>query len=403
MRAVFVSNRGTRDPRVEAVDLSGHMPQLDGVRGLAIFMVIVYHCSGHMGVERDPLLSDWIFYHLSNAGWLGVNLFFVLSGFLITGILLDSRGSQHYFRTFYIRRSLRIFPVYYLMLVVSLLILPRLFECIDFPEPEAFAHQPYAGWWYLTYTYNFLVAWTNEIGSRATAATWSLAIEEQFYLIWPAVVLLAGPRKLVWVCGGVILMAVVFRTSMLALGASTRAVYVLPFSHMDALAIGALIATWARLLGGVELLRKHGLAALAIGMVWLGVSAVAGQLSSKAPLMQHVGYTIMAVGFGGLVIWALNLRTTSVGYGLLTSTVATRMGKYSYAMYLYHGGLIHVLQAYDVAPEALESWEGTRIPPQLLYIAGITFLSFCLAWLSWYAFESRFLALKRYFPTQTKP
>src|SRR5215469_16350920 len=149
------------------------MPQLDALRGLAVIAVLIHNTG------RDLYTG-----FLTRNGWMGVDLFFVLSGFLITGILLDTKNSDGYFRNFYARRCLRIWPLYYCTLFFMFVVVPlvRPSEAHQIFEPRSMP------WWsYFVYLQNFLVPSI----TRATGllgVTWSLAVEEQFYLVWPLVV-----------------------------------------------------------------------------------------------------------------------------------------------------------------------------------------------------------------------
>src|SRR5919112_3639916 len=150
-----------------------HVPVLDGVRGLAILLVLFRHTSRWMHAEPG---AGSAVYAMLSSGWVGVDLFFVLSGFLITGILVDSRGGEHYFRNFYVRRALRIFPLYYGFLAVVFLVLPQFYGYEGGKFGTLQDNQP----WYWGYLVNVLVA------ARGTDQTplntthlWSLAVEEQ--------------------------------------------------------------------------------------------------------------------------------------------------------------------------------------------------------------------------------
>jgi peptidoglycan/LPS O-acetylase OafA/YrhL len=171
--------------------LSGkYVPALDGIRGLAILAVLVTH-----SVPRLPAtgLGYWC-NQLIELGTFGVDLFFVLSGFLITGILLDSKDAPNYFRNFYARRFLRLFPVYYLYLIFIALLLPAIHRAIH-------THMPDFGgnwWWFLLYSCNLKP--DHAANDAYLGHFWSLAVEEQFYLVWPAVVLLLSRRRLTYFC-----------------------------------------------------------------------------------------------------------------------------------------------------------------------------------------------------------
>ena len=171
------SSTAVESPQNPSAPLA-HIPALDGLRAFAILLVIVRHASLEQGAASRGFLGA-----LGNAGWMGVDLFFVLSGFLITRILIQSKGSTYYFRNFYLRRSFRIFPLYYAVLVGLFVVAPIASHS---PAVQELARHQI---WYWTYTVNFLAANTNgEACGLHTVHFWSLSVEEQFYLIWPAVV-----------------------------------------------------------------------------------------------------------------------------------------------------------------------------------------------------------------------
>src|SRR5262245_1871381 len=151
-----------------------HVQSLDGLRGIAILLVMLFHFSDN-GSDLAPssVLVDRIFHRLSGAGWIGVDLFFVLSGFLITGILFDAKGTPSYFRNFYVRRALRIFPLYYVALVL-LLIMPLMVQ--HRPVPHLAARD--AGW-YFAYLSNVKMARAGWPSHTGLAHLWSLSVEEQ--------------------------------------------------------------------------------------------------------------------------------------------------------------------------------------------------------------------------------
>src|SRR5688572_22907162 len=164
-------------------------------------------------------------------GWVGVDLFFVLSGFLITGILLDTRGSDRYFTSFYARRTLRIFPLYYLIVFLSLIVLPL------FPRWSALlgGGDDLPQWPYWTYLVNFAIAERNDFQHGVLDVAWSLAIEEQFYLIWAVVVWLLSPRLLGALCALIVVAVPLARMVALQNAAQPVDVYVLPHYRADAL------------------------------------------------------------------------------------------------------------------------------------------------------------------------
>src|SRR5580700_1566023 len=162
------------------------IPQLDAVRGIAVLLVLLHN------TDRYPSLR---LHFISDNGWMGVDLFFVLSGLLITGILLDTKQSEGYFRNFYARRCLRIWPLYYSVLLFMFVIVPTLHPS----EAHTVFDARSSPWWaYPVFLQNCLVP----IPAMATAplgVTWSLAVEEQFYLLWPPVARFCAEAQLRWI------------------------------------------------------------------------------------------------------------------------------------------------------------------------------------------------------------
>jgi peptidoglycan/LPS O-acetylase OafA/YrhL len=222
-------------------DLGGHVPALDGLRGLAILLVLM----NNLYPGYPDRYADRIVYLFSNTGWSGVDLFFVLSGFLITGILYDSRGTRHYFKTFYARRFLRIFPLAYLYLALIFLVVARVAPLTPHEARDLASSE----WWYWAYLANWKIAF-HGIGSQLEPTMfWSLAVEEQFYLLWPLVVALLDRRRLVALCIGMIVAALALRIGwhIIDPGKQAReALYVLTPARMDGLAMGALLAIGLR-------------------------------------------------------------------------------------------------------------------------------------------------------------
>src|SRR5437763_217904 len=163
----------------------GYIPQLDGLRGTAVIMVLIGHAASF--VEGLPYAGMVEYVRFT------VDVFFVLSGFLITGILLDAKGSNHYFRNFYVRRVLRIFPLYYGFLFVFFILAPALRP----PTPGG----PFEGWrasqgWFWSYLSNYQLLFPQWVRPYPLSHFWTLAVEEQFYLFWPTVVLLTSRKGL---------------------------------------------------------------------------------------------------------------------------------------------------------------------------------------------------------------
>ena len=369
---------------------------LDGLRGIAILLVMLFH----MAVMNPTAEIDRFALKVLSAGWIGVELFFVLSGFLITSILLRTRGTAGYFRNFWARRALRIFPLYYAILLFCLVALPLI------PNPKAASFARISGdeIWYVLYLQNFSIAAANAFRHGILDVTWSLAIEEQFYLIWPFVVALAGPRKLVPVCIGLIAVSLVFRAILLMEDASSIAVYVLTPGRWDGLAVGALLAA-ATANGDRALIDAFKTHVLWLALVLLcGAALYAGELTWESRLIQVAGFPLLACVFGGFVANAIDERKLHAWWmPFLRSKPLRAFGKYSYAMYLFHLPLRAVVRDKVYTPSDFLVIGGSSLPGQVIFFGLALGLTFACAWLSWHLFESRFLRMKDRFRSEPLP
>ena len=352
---------------------------LDGVRGLAILGVLVMH-SLYIG----PLLGLDVMAHpyarVAWLGWSGVDVFFVLSGFLITAILVRSKGSPRYFRNFYMRRALRIFPLYYLVVGLLLFALPDRAAGGDDVLPH------------LLYYQNFRYAFPHGPQDPALEVTWSLAIEEQFYLLWPLLVWLLSLRGLRALCVALILGAVGLRLLLVAQGVE-RTHFLTP-CRLDTLAAGALLAVSPRPPAWL------GWLAAPLGVAGLIATAFSCGVSLPvAPAMQQVGLVCtLLMGVGVLTL----ARSSAVLQPVFSFAPLRLLGAYSYCIYLTHMLVVERLasELQALGPElaaALQGW-----PPVLLtgaFTLAVVAASLALGLVSYHAFERWFLALKRYFPS----
>ncbi|HEY8378150.1 MAG TPA: acyltransferase [Nannocystis sp.] len=365
------------------------MPGLDGVRGLAILLVMLLH----LGVMIPETPVEHAVLTGVSAGWIGVDLFFVLSGALITGILLDSRGGPRYFRNFYIRRVLRIFPLYFSILIFSFYVLPH------FPHPklENFARVEGNEVWYWLYLQNFAIGLQGGCRHAIMDVTWSLAIEEQFYLVWPLLVHRLPARRLVRLCLGVIAVGVALRVAAPAMGVDPWLVYVSTPTRLDGLCAGALVALALRSRAPREVLERAGRRVLAVGAaVTAVVAALSGGLPHDGRVVQSVGYTSLAAMFAGLVLLTILHSGTGSGVDrIMRSRVLTALGVYSYAIYLFHVPLRAVLRDTILRPEGFSRWPGGTLVAQLVFYVAAGAFAFVAAWASYHLFEKHFLRLKR--------
>jgi peptidoglycan/LPS O-acetylase OafA/YrhL len=394
-------------------DAAGHVPVLDGIRGLAIAMVLVYHCTNFTARTA----ADWGLLGLVSFGWAGVDLFFVLSGYLITGILLDQKGSPHFLRNFYARRVLRIFPLYYAVLAGALYVLPHVLPTEKLGRSAGVAADAV---WYWTYLSNFAIARAHGFRSAVIDISWSLAIEEQFYLLWPATVLFCSRRTLLRVAVAAGLFSLGLRLVLrLGLGVGAHEVYVLTPTRLDGLAVGAAAAILARGPGGVGALRPAArrIAALA-GPLALGLLVhefyVQRDMLTPGEVrpLGTVGLSLLALSFGAMLVLAVTAPPASALGRFFASGLLRTFGKYSYAMYLFHLPVRAVIRdrlygpAWSAARVKFPMIAGSELVGQLLFYAIAAAATLGLAWLSFHLFEKRFLDLKRYFvagPAEGRP
>ena len=377
---------------------AGGWPALDGVRGVAILAVIVVH---YLGTYCEFHPDSSFFFNLARAGWMGVDLFFALSGFLITGILLDTRHRPHYFRNFYARRTLRIFPIYYLCLALTF----GLGALVPALQTEGFREISEVQGWLWLYASNVKVSLNQQWqtfglfggGWVEMSHLWSLAIEEQFYLVWPAVVLGTPRRHLLRVTLGAFAAALLLRLFFVHQG-NLIAAYVLMPCRMDALAAGACVAIAARSDGGTERVlrwaRPLALASsAAIGALWIW----RGELWHRDPVIAGVGFSVIAVLSGCVVVFGVTLPERHPLVRFLCVRPLRSIGRVSYAMYLIHFALLKILFLRITPTDRLAAVLGSEPAVLLLRFGIVLVVTYVLARLSWSFYEQRFLALKRYF------
>ncbi len=348
-----------------------------------------------LGASTNGAVESAVYTFIEN-GWAGVDLFFVLSGFLITGILLDAKGKEGYFRNFYARRALRIFPLYYAFLFIWFILAPRIFTLDPHgPFRAGSETQP----WFWTYTSNYLSLIKGVTVPHGLNHFWTLAIEEQFYLVWPAVVLLVSKRSLRTVC--VFLFAAGFCVRLWLLGADfpTTAAYVLTPARMGTLAVGAWLAVAIRDASLRRLLENIALKVMLVAIAVLAAINLPDlRMRGSEFSMQTLGFPMLALIAGAALIMSLDPRYRLRRYGrLLRSRILRFFGKYSYAMYVLHLPVVVAFEAtgFTIAGVA-RNGSGhilAAIQFSLVSLAATTLL----ALLSWHLYEKQFLKLKSRF------
>jgi peptidoglycan/LPS O-acetylase OafA/YrhL len=361
-----------------------HILELDGIRGLAILLVIGFHFHAY---AREGLSKLAIVGPATELGWCGVDLFFALSGFLITGILLDSVDSERRAWTFYIRRALRILPLYYAAIAVYFLV----------AAPHGH-HVPVAEqFWYWAHLSNWRTAY-NPLQYPPLTIFWSLAIEEQFYIVWPFVVWAVAPRTLFRICIVAALACLVLRNlpASQAMGVLyPNTMYRLTPFRVDTLllgAIGALLYRAPDLRAGAK--RYAGPCSAAFLVLFLGIAAFAQSPSPHTEAMTRFGYSAIAIAFAAFVVFA---AVHAGGAGrintVLRSPLLRGFGKYSYCIYVIH--LVTFGRVFHPIADAL----GGSIIAEMAAGAASVGIMYAAAAISWYGFEKHCIALGRRFTT----
>jgi peptidoglycan/LPS O-acetylase OafA/YrhL len=369
-------------------NVRGHMPPLDGMRGIAVLAVMAFHFSLFNDISVTTAASG-AWHGLASVGWIGVDLFFVLSGFLITGILYDSKNTAGYFRAFYARRALRIFPLYYGVLAAFFLVLPMLFSTSAVVRDHTSGQLWF--WSHLSNVPTALEGWS--ASSLYVSHFWSLAVEEQFYLVWPVIVLLLSGRQLVRFCAGVMVFSLLLRTHLFSTGAGVAA-FVLTPARTDTLAFGAVLAIVMRDPGLYAHLRRFALPLAGVSVMLLGsIHLWRGGLDKNDPITGTVGFTLLGALFSAAIFFALTGVGGTCYNRLLTSRGLRFFGKYSYALYVFHQPVALALTGLGL-PAALAQLGVSGFAAQVVYAGAATTLSLILARISWNLWEKQFLKLK---------
>jgi len=316
-------------------------------------------------------------------GWIGVDLFFVLSGFLITDILLNSLGQTGYFSNFYVRRALRIFPIYYLSLILLLIVFP-LYK-INTPEYDFnISHQA----WYWSYTQNWLTTMHPYAGSYGMTPYWSLATEEQFYLLWPFIIAIMRKKKFLFYFLFILLLIEnLYRIYLTVSNNEWATELTFNFTRFDGLLVGCLFAV-AKAQGNIKALYK----------VWLSIVILLNSIvllfwltDQSCSYLGFAGYTTISILFGFIISKLIHRGNKSIP--VINWPLIKQAGKYSYGIYVFHWPAYSLLHPY------IEKWFWpvfhSRFPEALFLLL----IEISIAVFIYHIFEKHFLKLKKYFYT----
>lgn len=349
-------------------DDQNYIKELDGLRAIAALMIIVFHFFQGVNLSADS--SEWIALakKVSVFGQTGVDLFFVLSGFLITRILLTTKGKVGFFKNFYIRRSLRIFPLYYFFLVVSFVIMPRIDRRLAFGPFDVVV--------FVAYLQN--LSFTFDWGAEGPFHFWSLAVEEHFYLLWPLLVFLTPEKGLKYALAILVLLPLLIRYFMVDEGYE---VFYFSLTRMDTLAMGAYLALVERngyLKPNFSI--KYGLAILTSAVSLIIIWVFTGGQSMV--VVQVLKFSFIGMTYFFMLAWIISQRKeASFSKRLLCNPVLVYLGMISYGLYVYHPLSYQLVDYLNFSGLYLN------------FILGIC-LTIFLSTLSYYLLEKSFLKLK---------
>jgi peptidoglycan/LPS O-acetylase OafA/YrhL len=347
---------------------------------LAILLVLTAHLVPYHATRS---VGGRLMNGIAGIGWTGVSLFFVLSGFLITGILFDSKEQENYFRNFYARRALRIMPLYFLMVVMCTVVFPH-FTRTAAAEPTE------DGWMYWVYLSNLHDSFRAWSADGWLGPFWSLTVEEHFYLVWPAVILWTRRRGAMEVCAVCLATATLMRVWFVMQG-NPHAPYVFTLCRIDDLAMGSLMALLLRgQLRRRELARTARRFALVMGSLGVAVAVWTHGVIFD-PIVQLIGMPVFAMLFAALLVLAVLPGFAMPWTRVLETPVLRFFGRYSYGLYVLHPAVAGMM------PRVIVFAPGWIRANDMVNAGLVLGVSVGVAMVSWTLYESRFLRLKRYF------
>jgi len=385
--------------------LKNHIPALDGLRAIAIIWVMLHNGTLDKLISLQTIPEKAITL-IMNTGWMGVQMFFVLSGFLITGILLDAKKNNHnnIYKQFYMRRVLRIFPIYYVFLILAFIAAVSLQNTPSWLN-LAYDHK----WWYIFYTINWIQAF-EKVGF---SHFWSLAVEEQFYIFWPVIIISLSAFRLYATCLLLITLSITFRLALTIydLKFAESAAYVFTLSRLDALAIGSLLAITLRDESMFIKTRKSMFYIMIISIIYILLTlASTHSFDPVSTSWTVLNQTMAALLFVSLIYYSLDINSTlkysRIHIRILSLNWMRSIGKYSYAMYIFHlpvAFLLHNHLSNDFLTIFSFAGDSKNIIVFTLDLLLLFILTYCLAWCSWRLIELPFLNLKRHFPMTKQP
>lgn len=373
--------------------MENRITELDGLRGMAITLVIAFHAFEQAIIfTENPVLQTLA--KITSIGWVGVDIFFTLSGFLITSILLRSKTDEHYFKNFYVRRILRIFPLYYAVILCVIFLAPNVesefFEQLSTTIPILMLYQQ--NWSVIFHGFGVIPEYL--------FVTWSLAIEEQFYLLWPFAIYYLKREQLIKVSLWYISASIIVRILCIFFWSDVEQMalffYYSPFARFEEILFGSLLAILILDVQLKEVIRKFSLPVFIVSLaVFIGLclSVLPARPNPELPNLPLIlgSYTTAGLFSASLIAIFITYPSQNILRRIFQNPILTFLGKYSYSMYIFHIAVILILL--DVfLRSTLRGWIAFILFPLTTYI--ITVL---IALLTWNLFEKHMLALKKYF------
>lgn len=365
---------------------STHILELDGFRGLAILIVTINRFAKYVPTET---LTGAVCAKVFELGERGVDLFFVLSGFLITGVLLETREQAGFFRNFFARRTLRIFPLYFAALFGLLILIPAIW-----PSSHPFQAAQEQQFYLWTYLANVRIAMTREWCLGSLDHFWSLAVEEHFYLLWPFIVWGLGRKRTFVFALAFAATCALARISFAMLSENETATDVMSFFRFDGLLLGSAIACLVR---EPHDLQRFGRAAK---YVWLATVPIIFMLALHGGRLLTISHSIWAIFWTCVLVMLLTSSRNNPLAGMFRQSWIRSLGKYSYAMYVFQNPLIPILAgvlSVSGIATILSMNPDTAILPTIIYTVIMFAITYGIAILSWHLLEKHCLKLKRYF------
>jgi peptidoglycan/LPS O-acetylase OafA/YrhL len=377
---------------------AAHVPELDGIRGVAVLAVMLLHFYSSQ-ITTPHSTFELIAGRITGFGMWGVDLFFVLSGYLITGILWDTRGTKRYFQTFYMRRTLRIFPLYYGVLFVSTILLPA--SLLQRFAPDALQIREIQIWLW-PYATNFYLAKQGSFSIPYVSHFWSLAVEEHFYLFWPLVVgklSRSGILRSAVILG---LLSVVARVVLHFYGSNALVGHVITPCRLDSLCIGAGFSLLIRGDGGVDAVGKKLQRILPLGIVGLVVFMILHKSGSQFDaLLVPLKELLLAFLCAGTICLAAWRSGPQFLKSSLRMSWLRWLGKYSYGLYVFHAIISYAFISKNTLPLFSGLFASRDLGFVFQGLIGIV-LSCIISWASFEFYELHFLKLKRFFEPVTR-